>query len=446
MPREGAVLARLRLIATLPPPQHFAGCALDIARDRIAALRALGATVREFDTSAFYADDRATLQPQIDDLRSFQADAVIGMPNAGYAVEIVVRDGSPEGEVRNLFLDVLALPTILYWDHPLVQSPKYVVPSWPSSPGESTDGVLGRIRRLMRHPLAVHFFPDSGQLSELRRLGVADFGGDRCFIHGVSAEFDEGHGVSPDERQDHLVAFFGNVRTGATRTIQYEDPALTAVRERALAVCMSDWDRPPYHAYREAIGALEPDERARLRLDVDQSFYWRFLYDEVCVVANGEPRFRKVLSCGRPLTYFGGFADVESRALAAEAGVTLASQYLPYGRALAAAYRRARVSIDVVNAPFISGFSPKLLSCFASGGFMLTTRTADMRVALGRLVDSIGFSSADQLADRVEYYLSRDRERRELTREIQDVVGRHWTLAAQYGRTIPMALDQLRRA
>jgi hypothetical protein len=36
-------------------------------------------------------------------------------------------------------------------------------------------------------------------------------------------------------------------------------------------------------------------------------FYWRFLFDEL-VVANGERRLQ-ALECGRPLTYFGGFAD-----------------------------------------------------------------------------------------------------------------------------------------
>ena len=373
-------------------------------------------------------------------MKSFAADAVVGMPNAGYAVEPVVSEG------RNLFLDVLGLPTILYWDHPLVQLPKYLSPSWPERPSDSTGGVLDRIRRLMRHPSAFHFFPDSGQLAELRRLGVADFDADHRFIHGVSPEFDD-RGVAADaEPPAHDVAFFGNVRTAAAQTVAYADAALTAVRERALADCFTRWAQAPYHAYREAISALAPGERARLGLELDQSFHWRYLYDELCIVANGELRFRKVLACGRPLTYFGGFADVESRALAAKEGVTLGPQYLPYGRALAAAYRRVRVAIDVVNAPFVNGFSPKLLSCFASGGFMLTTPTADMRVALGRLVDAIAFSNAEELAARVDHYLGHERERRDVTRQIQAIVRRRFTTAALYGRTIPIAVDHLRRA
>jgi hypothetical protein len=151
-------------------------------------------------------------------------------------------------------------------------------------------------------------------------------------------------------------------------------------RNRALN---SNWDEPPYNAYTKAIHGLACSERSRLRLDPDQSFYWRFLFDELGVVANGELRLRKVLACGHHVTFFGGFADPESRKAVEDAGCTLAAKYIPYGEMLGAAYRGTADSIDVANAPYLNGFSTKLFSCFASGGFMLTTRQRDLPAVLG---------------------------------------------------------------
>jgi spore maturation protein CgeB len=98
----------------------------------------------------------------------------------------------------------------------------------------------------------------------------------------------------------------------------------------------------------------------------------------------------------------------------------------------------------VVNSPFINGFSPKLLECFAAGGFMLTTRKADIIRSFGDLADAISYSKADELAEKVDYYLSHDLERRDVTREMQEIIRRDHTAAALYRRTLPQALERLR--
>ena len=246
------------------------------------------------------------------------------------------------------------------------------------------------------------------------------------------------------DRYEHEVSFFGNLYLNAAHDVRYEDEALTSIRKAALDAAMSNWDFPAYCAYLREIDALEPTLRSKLRLDPDQSFYWRYLHDELAVVANGEPRFRKVLACGRPVTYFGGFADPQSRSAALAAGWRLADVHLRYGGPLAAAFHRSRVSIDVTNAPFINGFTSKFLACFAAGGFVLTTRKADMTMVLGSLVDAIGFSSAEELAAKLDKYLTDDRQRIQVAQEIRELVRRHWSTSAVFARTVPLALEYVR--
>ncbi|SEC60069.1 Glycosyl transferases group 1 [Rhizobiales bacterium GAS191] len=436
-------ISGLRLVATMPPALHFNGVAFEIARNQVDILRQLGASVYGFDTSPFYKNDLITLQSQIDDVRTFKPHAVLSLPSAGYAVEIVMDDGEAP---RNVFLDILELPTILYWDHALVHASRYVTPSWPASPFYSARGVKQSLQSLLTHPLAFHYFPDTAHASEFHRLGIGtldqnwgvDFGsvGHQLVEYGQT----EGDNINPA----HRVGFVGNLYLSATQDIRYDDDALLAIRQAALAAVMADWNYPAYSAYLRTIGSLDPHLRSKLRLDADQSFYWRFLYDELCSVANGEPRFRKLLACGHPVTYFGGFADLRSRNAALNAGWILADKYLPYGSSLAAAYHQIRVTIDVANAPFINGFSSKILGCFAAGGFMLTTRKPDMAAALGPVVDAIGFSNAEELSRKVDYYLTHDRQRLEIAREIKEIVRRNFTTSELFARTVPMALDRIR--
>src|SRR5262245_29075178 len=142
-------LSGLRLIATMPPAPYFGGLDRRRAKDQVDALRGLGARVYEFETDAVYRGDRIALQRQIEEIRSFAPHAVIGTPQGGYAVQggIMPNNGAlAHGSPKNLFLDVLELPTLLYWDHVVPQAARYVLQSWPSLPERSQTGVLRRLK------------------------------------------------------------------------------------------------------------------------------------------------------------------------------------------------------------------------------------------------------------------------------------------------------------
>src|SRR5580700_4061120 len=93
-------LSGLRIVATLPPPNHFWGVNLDIAKAQISALRNTGATVYDFDTTPFYNNDVQALHQAIESVRSFNPQAAISSPNAGYILQISLPDGN---ELQNVF-------------------------------------------------------------------------------------------------------------------------------------------------------------------------------------------------------------------------------------------------------------------------------------------------------------------------------------------------------
>jgi hypothetical protein len=441
------VLAGLRLVATLPPRRFFGANNLARAIDQIAALRNLGAAVYEFDTEAVYANDLSKIEQQKNDIRAFRADAVIGTPHAGYVVQGgMLRPSaiSLRQVRRNLFIDELDLPVLLFWDHALTQAARYLLDRWPAYPWESQAGALAVLTGIFSHPNAAHFFPDSGHAEALGKMGIASLDEDSWYVQEVGNTFAEcGLRADGSESYQDDVAFFGNIYLADSNRIPYSsDPAVAELRARARASCTADWSLSAFHAYSDAIATLDPGRRTALRLEPNQSFFWRFMFDELSRFMNGEDRLRVLQACGRAVTYYGNFNDTDSTAL-------MAGQYsvrgaLPYDATLGNAFRRTRVTVDVVNAPFINGFSVKLVVCFAAGGFLLTNRKADIARALGPLADEIIYDDADELSAKVEHFLTHDRKRLELSREIGDIVRRQYTAEALFARTLPAALERLR--
>ena len=76
---------------------------------------------------------------------------------------------------------------------------------------------------------------------------------------------------------------------------------------------------------------------------------------------------------------------------------------------------------------------------------MLTTRKADMAIAFGGLGDAIGYSTADELAAKIDFYLSHERERFNISQELSDIIRRDHSAVALFARTLPQALERVGR-
>jgi hypothetical protein len=370
---------------------------------------------------------------------------VIGTPHAGFLIqEYLLPNYLQRSCSRNFFIDELELPVVLFWDHAHLQSARYLLQPWPTTPSQSGAGARETLKNLFTHPNVVHFFPDTGHAHEISKLGIGSFDEDSYYVQAVGPAFTQPGGrAEDDECFDNEIAFFGNVYLSESKKRPYAgNTGLAGLRVQARASCAADWRLSAWHAYLRAIDTLEYDERVALKLIPDQSFFWRFLHDELCLVMNGADRLRILQSCGKEIAFFGNFNDTNSNALMPEAFRLRGA--LPYDSALAGAFRRTRITVDVVNAAFINGFSVKLMACYAAGGFALTTPKNDIARAIGQpLAGEICCKNADDLADKLDFFLGQDVKRRELSRAIGDIVRREYSAEALFSRTLPPALEQL---
>lgn len=426
----------------MPPANFFGGNNLKRAQYQIAALRRLGAVVYEFDTTAVYLLDEIAIKRQKDEIQSFNADAVVSTPNAGYVVQggLITKNASS----RNLFLDDLELPAILFWDHALTQPASYLLNPQPAHPSESHAGAISILRDLFCDPRIEHYFPDSGHLRALDRFGIASFDDARWYVQDVGDAFNhKDQSLESIERYDEDVAFFGNLYLAKSKALSYsKDRRLIEIRSGAQAACSADWSLPAFQAYSDLIANLDADTKASCRLDPDQSFYWRFMYDELSRVMNAEYRMSVLQSCGHTVACYGNFNDPDSSSMLGDR--CLMRKALPYDKTLADAFRNTRVVIDVANAAFINGFSVKPIVCFAAGGFVLTNFKADFVRAFGSVANEVIYSDASDLAGKLDYFLANDRRRRDVSREIQSIAQTNYTTMSLFAKTIPRALSCLR--
>ena len=73
---------------------------------------------------------------------------------------------------ENIFKDILQIPTLMLWDHGLLQLPQQDPGAASLYSGGSTGGSIRRLKKALDHPLYVHYSPDHGHIGELDRLGV----------------------------------------------------------------------------------------------------------------------------------------------------------------------------------------------------------------------------------------------------------------------------------
>ena len=429
------VLSHLRVVVTRPPEDWFYGLACQYADLYADTLRSMGATLMVVPIKPFNnAKRRSKAIALVDEIRSFRPDLAIGLHDAGYGLYCrTQRDiGDP---FTNVFTDWLGLPTVLLWDHALLQFAPLLVGPLPDRPDESTAGCVSLFRRELANPLFLHVARDSGHRQMVHDLGILP--SDRilvepAFTHPV-------FGTNGDRATaGHLtdVAFIGHVRPLKLESRPARcHTALEDARESAFQSTSSDFARPVQQELLTRLQDIPESLRGTLRLDPDESFYWSYLTSEMDVF---QTRLRAHVIDGvdRSVSLFGDF-NVECPLGKA----TRRSERFAFGAGLAAAYAGIDVSIDVVNPGFINGFGTKVMNCFAAGGFMLQDWKKDFVDRFGEPGRAVSYSTLDELREKVDYFTAHERERRTIAEALGETMRRECSLTQLFSRVIERALQ-----
>jgi spore maturation protein CgeB len=90
----------------------------------------------------------------------------------------------------------------------------------------------------------------------------------------------------------------------------------------------------------------------------------------------------------------------------------------------------------IANGLIYNGVPSKLIDCLASGGFALSDPKVDLVRLFGRDVEAIFFRNADELNAKIEYFLPRRDERREIVHELRKTIERECTLERLFERVL----------
>ena len=178
------------------------------------------------------------------------------------------------------------------------------------------------------------------------------------------------------------------------------------------------------------IGKYDETTRKQLGLHPDSAFFWSFIHDEIEIVGNTEARLTVLKALRRDCDFFGNFTEPHmAPVLRNEYGIRMC-ETLDCLSELPTLYRTSELMIDVINAGYISGTSPKVTSCFACGGMMLFDYKDDFRQAMGDIADMVMYTSIDHLHALIELYLGHPHKRREVSLHLQQRVLREFTFGA----------------
>ncbi len=419
-------LEGLRLAATLPPHDWFGGIDYNFAVEMIAELRDMGAAVFELDVASFVKPNSVYIENAIAALRSFRADVALALPNALY----ILLCATPEK--KNVVTDVLEIPTLMLWDHGLLQLPQQIVGPLPLDPAASTGGCIRRIKSVLSHPLYLHYSPDRGHIDALDKLGIVDRRNVRFFLQPAYPNYVRyGYRTpSPSAFRTHM-AFAGNVYLQAAESLPFrQEPELAALEARVQAAKKARLTDCLWDLITAEIDALDPAARKRLRLDPNHSFFWGFIHEEIETMGNTNARLAVLTSLKRDFDFYGNFVEPGSVARLRDQYHMRFRKCLDYFNELPLLFMNSDIIVDVVNLGYNTGVSPKIMGCFACGGFVLFDYKEDFRQGMGEAANEVMYRNLDELNSKVEHFLANPRKRRDVARELQNRVCSEYNFAA----------------
>jgi len=422
-----------RILVATPPRAWFHGISYRLFEIYRQALCDLGCTLFEIPIERFWPLDLGHIATLLDDIRSFAPELAIGLPNGSTALHCRL-PAEQDGWRPHLFTDVLDLPTICICDHAPLELAVQLFTPVAEHPSQSLGGARAALRRTFTHPRLLHCTRDAGQIRIMRELGLV--AGDavvRLPAQALPGFAPPAEPVTADGEPP--VCFIGH--------IYKEPPAPLPDLEALAAGIIARWSDAPdaalWDVANAAIAALPDEQRQRLALDADQTFFWHFM---LRLIDHRAQTHRRLALLGASGTRVGFYGNLSSNAPNVPGNlVSLREDEIEFGPELARVFARHKIMIDVQSPGFIDGYSLKAINTFASGGFALIDRKRHFVSAFGDAGEAVSYSDGSDLAAKIDYFLSQPKRRVELGAEMRVQIADGHTLA-QFFRSLLQASHQ----
>ena len=227
--RRSQPLAGLRVAVTVPPVGWFGSIDHKFAVDMIQSLDEMGANLFLIDIARLVAKDSRYVAGLLADLRRFEPDVALATPNAGYALLITDTKG------RHLLRDILEVPTLLIWDHGVLQFCTEILSPLPNGREESSDGCIMsacEMRWIIRCSYTTRL--TGGHTAIIKELGVLVKQPVKPFLHIAFPAYTRP--VDPDPAYQHRIVFAGNLYLDRASHLNHrEQKVLARIETNMLA-------------------------------------------------------------------------------------------------------------------------------------------------------------------------------------------------------------------
>jgi hypothetical protein len=236
------------------------------------------------------------------------------------------------------------------------------------------------------------------------------------------------------------VSFAGNVYESALgrsnfTTHPFYGPLADAIRTRKLAdLSASGWE-----LLRAETGRLSKEERAEHGLEPSRPEFWDFYLYVVWLMLTTAVRIDLLTKVERPVHLYGLFADPESQELLARHPNLVYAGHVGHFEELPRTFAETKVNVCISNGLIYRGVPSKLIDCLASGGFALVEPKDDLVRLFGADIEAIVFRDGDELNAKIEYYLARPGERREIVETLRQTIEERCTLDRLFARVVAAA-------
>jgi hypothetical protein len=403
----------LQRIAVVVPPADWLNGVLRAYHDLYRqALTDLGVATIDVPLQAAVPHDAGRLADLLSDLRAFRPQAAMALSVGAWLMSCRLPAGR-DGWSPNLFTDVLDIPAICIWDGaPQDFAANLLDLPGPGSaevatPATSRPGVLAALRREFHHPRLIHWSRDSGQTRVMHDFGFLS--ANRVLTEPTPIV--PGFTPDPNTAPTEDAVFIGHLNHDPR---PWPDPSLAALSRGIVEESLCDPDRPIWDI-------LLRRTAPRPELDPDQTFFWAFAHRVIAYEAQAARR-----------RYF-----IE------RANVTRIEGHVALGPPLARAFASHAITVDVLNPAFIAGYGHKPVLGFAAGGFVLLNRQRDFVDTFGDSGEAVSYSTADELAAKIDLYLTKPALRREIGDAIRDKLFARHTLHATLARVLDQAAAEI---
>jgi hypothetical protein len=301
---------------------------------------------------------------------------------------------------------------------------------------EPSDDSLVRFRETMSREGTRHFAWDSGHIAAVTGLGLVPSTQVEWYPIATYSQFlARGREEAPQAEYD--VSFCGNVYPHVIAESNFaRDPLYAELTDRICTAKEADLSLPLWDLLVEEVGRLPADVREERRLDPAHSPFWDFYVYAVWLAGTTRARLTTFSSVERPIDVFGVFGDPKSVGLLDRQRNLVYRGNAHQSRELPHVFAATKINICLSNGLIHSGVPSKLIDCLASGGFALVDPKPDLLRLFGPAIEPVLFRNGEELNAKIEYFLDRPAERREILDVLRATVRRECTLEGLFDRVL----------